>query len=326
MALFRTPVDVPEGSLRIDYNSKLMFIGSCFSEYIGSKFLENKFKTDNNPFGVIYNPYSINNALQRLINRKLYQTDELFQHNDIWYSFDHHGKFSGVDKNLVYNNINNRLINSSDFLRNTDFLFITFGTSFIYELKSTKKVVSNCHKVTSDNFEQRILTIEEITNQYSILLSEVFNYNPDIKVIFSVSPVRHWKNGAHGNQISKSILLLSIEYLCKSFQNTLYFPSYEILLDDLRDYRFYCDDMLHPNTTAINYIWEKIKSCFFEKETLKILDKIEQIVQAYKHKPFNPDSIEYKDFAINNLNKIIALKDKYNIWLIEEEEYFKKFS
>ena len=300
-------------------------MGSCFSENIGDKFREAKFCIDNNPFGIVYNPISIKNGILRMMEKKKYQIDELFEHDDIWYSFDHHSHFSGTGREDVLQNINVRLLKSAEFLKSADLLFITFGTSFIYELKTNRQVVSNCHKLPSGTFERRNVGVEEIYNEYSDLLEELYKYNPDLNVIFTVSPIRHWKDGAHGNQLSKATLLLAIDKICNKYNQTLYFPSYEILLDDLRDYRFYNDDMLHPNITANNYIWQKVKDSFMESETIVIMEEIVKIVQAVNHKPFNPKSDAFLAFANNFLDKIKLLKGKYNIDLAKEEKYFESF-
>ncbi len=325
MEIFRTLVPVPETSLRIKYSSKLMFMGSCFSENIGDKFRESKFCIDNNPYGIVYNPLSIKKGLLRLIEKKYYQTDELFEQDGVWYSFDHHSRFSGSDKNLLLQNINQQLLNSAEFLKTADFLFITFGTSLVYELKINKQAVSNCHKLPSNTFERRKISIDEIITNYSYLLNELFNYNPDIYVIFTVSPVRHWQDGAHGNQLSKATLLLATDKICKQFNKTFYFPSYEIMLDDLRDYRFYADDMFHPDNTAINYIWQKVTESFMDTETILIMNEIEKIVQAFNHKPFNAKSVAFREFSNTFLEKINILKEKYNIDFLIEEKYFRSF-
>jgi hypothetical protein len=282
-------------------------MGSCFSENIGDKFRESKFCIDNNPFGIVFNPLSIKNGIIRLIENKPYKPDDLILHDDIWCSFDHHSRFSGIDRDEVLQNINQRLNNSAEFLKTADFLFITFGTSFVYELKNNKQVVSNCHKLPSGTFERRSVGIEEIFNDYTYLLNELYKYNPDINVIFTVSPIRHWSDGAHGNQLSKATLLLATDKICNQFNKTLYFPSYEILLDDLRDYRFYNDDMLHPNSTANNYIWQKVKDSFMDSETILVMDETEKIVQAVNHKPFNPNSDSFRVFTSKSLEKIKVL-------------------
>lgn len=325
MEIFRTQVDVPLSPKRIDYNSKILFMGSCFSEYMGDKFSEVKFCIENNPFGIVYNPFSIKSGLSRLIDKQLYQPWELFQQADLWSSFDHHSKFSGIDKAIVLDNINENLINSSLFLKEADFLFITFGTSFVYELKRNGKIVSNCHKVPDSEFIRKQINIEEICSEYIILLKDIFSYNPDVQIIFTVSPVRHWKDGAHGNQSSKAVLLLAIDNLCSLFNKALYFPSYEIMLDDLRDYRFYAEDMLHPNKTAVNYIWQKVRECFMDSETIIIMEEIEKINQAFNHRPFNPKSTGLRSFAGKYLDEIKRIKDKYNIDLSAEEQHFRSF-
>ena len=302
-----------------------MFIGSCFSEYIAEKITEVKFLTDNNPFGTVYNPLSIKKGLLRLMGDIKYSEAELFQSEDVWYSFDHHGSFSGTDKITVLNTINQRLNFSSSFLKEADILFITFGTSFIYELTSTGQVVSNCHKVHPGEFERRKISFAEIIAEYSNLFEMLFNFNPDIFVVFTVSPVRHWKDGAHENQLSKAVLLLAIDQLCKSYVQTFYFPSYEIMMDDLRDYRFYGEDMLHPGKVALNYIWQRLKECFMDSGTIQSIEEVVRIIQAFNHRPFNPDSIDFRAFCSKFVDECRGVSQKYNINLNKEEQYFMSF-
>lgn len=325
MDVFRTTVPVSKAGKGITYNSKLLFTGSCFSDYIADKFINYKYSTDANPFGTVYNPLSIKKGLLRLIEGNNYQEVELFQQDDIWYSFDHHGRFSGTEKENVLEGINQQLHFSSASLKEADFLFITFGTSIIYQLKSTGQVVSNCHKVPAGEFVRRKISVEEIIKEYSTLIETLFKYNPNISVVFTVSPVRHWKDGAHQNQLSKSVLLLAIDQLCNSHPQTFYFPSYEIMMDDLRDYRFYTEDMLHPDKVAINYIWQRLKESFMNSDTIRLMDEVEKIIQACNHKPFNPGSTAFRTFCNKFADESRVLMQKHGIDLIREEQYFRSF-
>jgi hypothetical protein len=325
MEFFRTIVTVSASEKRIFYNSKVMLMGSCFSEYIGNMLYEARFQIDSNPFGVVYNPLSVKKGLTRLMEPVEYKPEDLVLNEHIWNSFDHHTRFSNINKESCLVDINKRLLQSSKFLKDTNFLFLTFGTSYVYFLKSGGGVVSNCHKLPAGEFLQRRITIDEIITAYDGLLRQIWSFNPNVQIIFTVSPIRHWKDGPHENQLSKAILLLAIEEICKMHKQTFYFPSYEIIMDDLRDYRFYSEDMLHPNKTAIHYIWQRFKECFMGTDTLLLMKEIEKVAQARNHKPFNPGSEAFQAFARQFYDKIKYLQDQYKIDLLEEENYFKGF-
>ncbi|MFA6924976.1 MAG: GSCFA domain-containing protein [Bacteroidales bacterium] len=315
MSEFRTIIDVPKSKFELSYHTKSMFIGSCFTESIGEKLEELKFPIDINPFGIVYNPTSIKNCLEILIDKSIFKKENLQSYNEQWFSFFHHGRFSNSNIDECLNNINERIEYSSEFLKSSEFLFITFGTAWIYKLRTTGKTVANCHKLPENNFDKKILSVEEIVGEYKILITSLLKFNPKLKIIFTISPVRHWKDGAFGNQVSKATLILAINKLLDLFKNTKYFPSYEILMDDLRDYRFYADDMLHPNNTAVNYVFEKFSQMYFDEETIKIISEIEKINKDLKHKPFNNNTKSYQNF----IEKIKIQKEK----LISKHPFIK---
>jgi GSCFA family. len=325
MEIFRTLVPVQPSSVKIDYRTRCMFLGSCFSENIGNKLVDRKFLNDNNPFGIVYNPLSIAAQLERLVSGEEYVSDDLFQREGIWSSFDHHSRFSDVDKISCLELINTRIKESRRNLKDADILFFTFGTSYVYYLKASGKLVSNCHKVPEREFNRTMASVEAIISTYNKLISNLLNYNPKLHIVFTVSPVRHWKDGVHENQVSKAILLLSIHELCKQFSNTSYFPAYELVMDDLRDYRFYAEDMLHPNDQAINYIWQRFKDCYMSQETMVLMKEVEKITQAYHHRPFNPMSESFASFARQTYLKIQNLKESHQIAFNDEEAYFKLY-
>ena len=258
---FQTIVEIPKFKWRTGYSKKSVFIGSCFTENIGSKMSELKYNVDINPFGILYNPASVENALLLLLANKRFEKHELILHDGLWHSFSHHGKFSSDDFNDALKIINDRIEFSSNFLKNANFLFITYGTAWIYSYKKTDQVVSNCHKIPASEFTRSKLTIDEIVEQTSMALLKLWNFNPDIKVVFTVSPIRHWKDGAIENQRSKATLLLAIEKIIDEcgYERCEYFPSYEIAMDELRDYRFYDEDMIHLSNVAVNHIWERVQ-------------------------------------------------------------------
>jgi len=282
---FRTEILIQPSDFKISHDSKIAMQGSCFAENIASKFLNAGFSIDLNPFGIAYNPMSLSHNLNRLLDNKPYKADELFKDNDIYHSFSHNSRFSGCFLNEVLSRINSRMEQSSAFLRTADLLIITFGTSYIYRLQSTGEVVSNCHKLPANLFSYKRLTIEEITGEWSDLIARMKAFNPALRVLFTVSPIRHRKDGDHENQLSKSILLLALDELLRGNSYCFYFPAYEIMLDDLRDYRFYADDMQHPSQKAIDYIWKKFSEAWFSSETIKKSLDFEKIHKSLSHIP-----------------------------------------
>lgn len=286
----------------ISYRDNLMFIGSCFSENIGTYFEQHLFRTDlNNPFGILFNPASIAKAVRRLLSETPYSDNDLFLHNGVWNSYDHHSDFSDTEKEKCLAKMNDKLKESSQFLKNATILFITFGTAWIYRQKVNGQIVSNCHKMPANTFLREKLSVQDIVNEYTDLFHTFPFSDKKTRVIFTVSPVRHTKDGLHENQLSKATLLLAIDELQKRFDFVEYFPSYEMLLDDLRDYRFYNEDMVHPNNTAIKYLTEKLSS-YFSEETKMLMNEAEQIASAESHRPFNPQSNEYQNF-ISSIHK-----------------------
>jgi len=293
---FRTEIPVQPSNLKVLHSDKIMMKGSCFAENMASKFMNAGFSIDLNPFGIAYNPLSLSHNLNRLLDNKPYTKDELFKDKDIYHSFSHHSRFSGTDPNEVLTKINSRLVLSSTFLRTTNLLIITFGTAYVYRLQSNGGVVSNCHKIPAKFFSYKCLTIEEITREWNDLIVRLQKINPSLKILFTVSPIRHWKDGAHENQLSKAILLLSIDELLRNHSFCFYFPAYEILLDDLRDYRFYSEDMLHPSSQAIDYVWGKFSETYFDNETIKKAYEFEKIQKSLNHIPLQPESEAYRQF------------------------------
>ena len=322
---FRTEIFTKKFDTDISYTDKSFFIGSCFTDNISNKLKEVKFDVISNPFGVLYNPISVKQSLDFIIDNKKFNETYLEFYNEKWFSFFHHSKFSLANKKETLELINNNITKTHDFLKQTKFLFITFGTSWAYKLKSTNSYVANCHKLPSKIFEHTFLSKEQIVDEYNLLINRLLSINPNMKIIFTVSPIRHWKNGATNNQLSKSNLIIAINDIVNQFDCANYFPAYEIMIDDLRDYRFYADDMIHPNQQAIDYIWDKFKSSYIKKSTLQISNKIKKFIVAKNHIPFNSDSDAHKIFLKTNLDSIKKFLEKYPyINLQEELKYFTK--
>ncbi len=323
MQNFRTTFDISGSNQKIDYYSKTLFIGSCFTENIGNYLKTLKFQTILNPTGIIYNPASINECIRFLIEKKEFFEKDLDFFNDEWLSFHHHGRFSDPDKNNCLKNINEELLSASDYIRQADFLFITFGSASVYRHNEKNIIVSNCHKFPAETFLKYLLTPQEIIFDCEKTLKALKKTNPKIKIIFTVSPVRHWKDGAVENQLSKSILFVAINDIIKKIDNCFYFPAYELMMDDLRDYRFYAEDMIHPNATAIDYIREKFIQSFIKTDSLKIMNEVIGLIQAFKHRPFNNSSVNHKKFKENYLKQTKELKKQFPFLDLEEfEKYF----
>lgn len=317
---FHTIVDIPQFKSQTGYQIKNCFMGSCFTENIGNKMARLKYDTDINPFGILYNPISVASGIEMLMERKEFKESDLVKQNGIWHSFYHHGRFSSTDKKEVLEKINNRIHFSHNYLKNSGFLFVTFGTAWVYNLKGTGKTVSNCHKVPSGNFERIRLTIDEIVEKYRTVLNNLWQINPGIEVIFTVSPVRHWKDGAVENQRSKSILLLAADRIVKNSAGRCnYFPAYEIVMDELRDYRYYAEDMVHISPTAVEHIWNKFESALIREESQKLSTKIKPLIASIEHRPIYKYTKEHLNFVKKQLINVTSFKQKYPFLLFDSE-------
>lgn len=307
-----TFVDIPDSLPRLSQAHRLMALGSCFAAEMGARLVEAKFCCDVNPYGVLYNPRSISAALRETLEGKQYEEKDLFAFNECWHSPMHHSNFSSTSVEETLCRINTRLAAAHKELKSLDYLLLTFGTAWVYEDKKNGGIVGNCHKLPEKNFTRRKLSVSEIIHDYTSLLTGLLTQNPKLKVIFTVSPIRHVRDGLHANQLSKATLLLAIDQLRADFpQNVFYFPAYEILLDELRDYRFYADDMVHPSPLAVRYIWQKFVHSFLTEDALLIMQESENISKSLSHKPFHPQGEEYKRFLGQIVLKIDQLNRKY---------------
>lgn len=316
---FRKKVEVPKLELRITHQTKMVLFGSCFAENIGKQLLENKFPVNVNPFGVLYNPASISQAIKLLQENKVFTEEDIFLNQGVFRTYFHHSQFSSADKDKFLQTINEKRDKASADLREAEVLLITFGTAYVFNLKETGEVVANCHKQPSHIFNRNKLSVSEIVSSWTELIEESLRINPDLKIVFTVSPIRHWKDGAHNNQLSKATLLLAIDELVNKFPNLYYFPSYEIVLDELRDYRFYSEDMIHPNDIAIRYIGEIFSDAYFDEETKILCNQWQNIARAIAHRPFNEDTDEHKQFLKQTLLKLQSIRNKYPYFDCENE-------
>ncbi len=324
MKNFRTIIQPEQSKNKISYQTPTLFLGSCFTENIGNKLKDLKFPAQVNPFGVLYNPVSVRNGLEILIDKKTFSESDLDFFNEQWYSFYHDSEFSDPDKQKSLNKINTAIKLAANQLRKSEYLVITFGTAWIYKYLKTGNVVSNCHKIPSKEFERLKLDVEDIFVEWANLINRLNELNPKLKIIFTVSPIRHWKDGAVQNQLSKSTLILAIHQLKNKFENVEYFPAYEIMMDDLRDYRFYADDMLHPSKQAIEYIWEQFSKTYFEKDTNEIIEDVSKVLLAKNHRPLNPNTENHRRFRERQVKFIDDLSAKYPFINLETESRFFK--
>ena len=283
----------------ISYSSKILLLGSCFSENIGEKLNYYKFQTTQNPFGILFHPKSIENLILNAINKKQYSESDLIFQNERFHCFDAHSSLSSSDKNEVLNQLNSAISSTSKNLKEATHLIITLGTSWVYRFIANDEIVANCHKIPQKKFLKELLFVDEITESLEAIISLIKSVNKNTTIIFTVSPVRHLKDGFVENMQSKAHLIAAIHQIKNERESTFYFPSYEIMMDELRDYRFYAEDMIHPNQTAINYIWERFVATWFSDDSLPTMQEIDTIQKGNAHKPFNENSIQYQDFLKN---------------------------
>ena len=285
---------------QIDYNSKLLLLGSCFSENIGEKFNYFKFQSLQNPFGILYHPKAIENLILNAINENVYDETDVFYHNERWHCFDAHSDLSSASKVELIQNLNDAIKVANQQIGKSSHVIITLGTAWAYRFIETDSIVSNCHKIPQKQFLKQIQSVKSIIESLEAIVELIKSVNPKVSILFTVSPVRHIKDGFVENTQSKSHLISAIHQVVEPRHNTFYFPSYEIMMDELRDYRFYAEDMLHPNKIAVNYIWKRFQTVWISSEVVKIMDEVDTIQKGMNHKPFNPESEQYQEF-LNNL-------------------------
>lgn len=285
----------------IKESSEVLMIGSCFTEHIGNKLSNAGFKTTLNPFGILFNPISISNSINRIVNEELYQKSELHKNQEERFvSFDHHGRFSGNEPERVIEEINSSVINAHKNLKSADCIIITLGSAWVYRYLKQNRIVANCHKIPNKEFEKELLEAETVVSSLKRAIEDLKTVNPNIKIVFTISPVKHLRDGVVENQRSKATLILAIDALLKSsYENLFYFPAYEIVTDELRDYRFFETDHVHPNQLAIDYVWERFTETCFTPKAIEKTAEAESITKALEHKTLHLDKQN------ENLNKRI---------------------
>jgi hypothetical protein len=296
----------------IDYNSKIILLGSCFSDNIGQKLSYHKFESILNPFGILFHPKAIESVIKNALCKKKYTEKDVFFLNERWQSFEAHSKLSSSSKEEIIEQLNKASVSINKAVKNSTHFIITLGTSWVYRFNESGEIVANCHKVSQNKFKKELLSVAEINKSLSLIISLIKEINPSISFIFTVSPVRHLKDGVIENQQSKSHLISALHQIIPIHKNSFYFPSYEVMMDELRDYRFYKEDMIHPNQIAINYIWEKFYENWLSDEAIDLKKQVIKIQRGLEHKPFNPDSKKHQQFLLSLQEKIEILKKKYS--------------
>jgi len=311
--MFRTPINIPPAQIKINHQTPILTLGSCFSDCMGSQFNLNKFNVLANPFGTVYNPLSIAKLLSFTKNNQLPDSNSYVESQGLHANFDFHSSFSSIDRQTIENRIKLAIEEAHKFLHNTQWLIITLGTAYVYETIDNSRVVSNCHKLPSRLFTKHLLSQKQILHDLSPTLEDLLNQFKQLNVILTVSPVRHIKDTLINNAVSKANLRVACHTLSESHQRISYFPSYEIMMDDLRDYRFYKEDMIHPTEVAEQYIWEKFVTTYFSKDTQALLKQWAKLQMAINHKPFNPTSDQHQKFLKQTIDQLMELKDKIDI-------------
>ena len=280
----------------IDYNSRLLLLGSCFSENIGSKFKYFKFQNTTNPFGILFHPKAIEVLIDNAIDSKLYSENDIFFHNEQWHCFDAHSQLSNASKEDLLQQLNDKVKSTNQQINEASHVIITLGTAWVYKYISAKSIVANCHKMPQKEFSKELLSVEKIEESIKNITAKIEEVNSKASIIFTVSPVRHIKDGFIENTQSKAHLISAIHKTIDNNNQLHYFPSYEIMMDELRDYRFYNEDMLHPNMTAIQYIWNKFQQAWISSEASKTMLEIDGVQKGLSHKPFNQESKAHLQF------------------------------
>ncbi|RAV30729.1 GSCFA domain-containing protein [Sinomicrobium soli] len=306
----RTEIPAIPGDHSIDHHSKLLLLGSCFSEHMAGKLEYFQFRCLRNPFGILYHPAAIARFLEKVVSGDKYTREALFGHQGRWHCFDAHSSLSSTSREQALSNINTALEETATFLKTATHVLITLGTAWGYRLKETGEPVANCHKIPQKHFEKELASAESVTGNISGMISALRKINPEVQIIFTISPVRHLRDGFVENQRSKAHLVTAVHQVTDPL-SCFYFPSYEIVMDELRDYRFYTDDMIHPSDTAIQYIWEKFSGAWISPAAHQDMKEVDAIRKGLSHKPFAPDSPEHRDFRCRLEDRIRRLRSEW---------------
>ena len=333
---FMVNIDLRKPPRQINYEDKILLIGSCFTEHIGNSLEELKFSVLQNPNGILFDPRSVSKSLVSYIENRQYNEKDFFQLNEIWHSWRHHSRFSNTNLNEAVRIVNTSQQMAHQFLKQADWIIVTLGSSFSYQLteqaanaggdpREAGAGVANCHRAPAQWFNKDMMTIDEIILNLDDALQQLFQLNPGLNIIFTVSPVRHIRDGVVDNNRSKARLIEVVHQLVNKYDNLNYFPAYELVIDVLRDYRFFDTDLVHPNYMATEFVLEKFAESFIDEPTQKLMQEIKSLVTARKHKAFQPDTTAHQQFLKTYFEKAKVLKEKYSFLDLDEEiKYFNR--
>lgn len=308
---FTTKIPVQKSNFPIDYDSKVMLLGSCFAENMGKKFDYFKFQATTNPFGIIFNAVSLEKLIRRAVENRTFTENDIFFHNDLWHCYEVHSELSNLDKDAFLESLNDIIRSTNKQLNDSTHIIITLGTSWVYRNIETNEIVANCHKVPQKQFTKEFLSIHQTEESLQSIISLIHSVNPNCNFIFTVSPVRHIKDGFTENTLSKAHLIAAIHKTITNHKsNITYFPSYEIMMDELRDYRFYAEDMLHPNQTAIDYIWIQFFENYISESVFGLMNEICSIQKGLQHRPFNPNTESHQKFVLTLEEKMKRINER----------------
>lgn len=310
---FRTQIPIPKSNHPIDYNSKIVSLGSCFAVNMAEKLDYFKFQNVCNPFGILFHPLAIEKLIDFAVSGKKVTEKEIFFHNELWHCFDMHSDLSNPNKDELLQTVNEQIELTGQQISQSTHISITYGTSWVYRNIESNAIVANCHKVPQKQFQKELLSVDEIKVSLEKTIKLIHSVNLNCNIIFTVSPVRHIKDGFVENQWSKANIISALH---KTFDFQLstvsYFPSYEIMMDELRDYRFYAEDMLHPNQVAIDYIWKRFRETTILETAFSTMEEVESIQKSIAHRAFNPDSESHLRFKSKLREKISKLESQYS--------------
>ena len=326
---FKLTLEAKPSKYPIEYGDKLMLIGSCFTENIGAKFKSHLFEISENPYGILFNPVSVTNALTEIMELRKYNTDDLFQHNELWHSWSHHSRFSAIKQEDALENINRTILDAHHFLKSANRLVITLGSAWLYHLTNEAplgkgQVVANNHKGSINWFFKSLMQPNELLESLHALVGRLQTFNPNLHIVFTISPVRHLREGLIENNRSKAVLIHAVHELVSQSNQADYFPAYEYVMDDLRDYRFYAEDLVHPNFAASGYVWDKLVETYMDHKTQAIMKQIAELQLAMNHKPFFTGSVEHQKFLQSCILKTETLMAAHPTLFLQDHLAFFK--
>lgn len=320
---FFIPINISSPPEKIGHTQKILLIGSCFTEHIGNHLAEMKFDVLQNPNGILFDPVSVSRSLISYIKPEIYHPDDLFLNNELWQSWNHHSFFSHTNQQTAVEQINHAQQRAHDVLKKADWLIITLGSAFSYSLVENNKPVANCHRAPANWFRKKLLPVEEMLAQIDEAIHRLRDFNPGLNIIFTISPVRHIRDGVIENNRSKARLIEVVHQLVDKFHQTFYFPAYELVIDVLRDYRFYDKDLVHPNYMATNYVLEKFMENYVQPDARVLAEEIRQLMMSKKHRPMHPETKAHQKFLDEQLLKAKVLAGKYPFLNFSDEiDYF----